>query len=97
MMHMPQQQVFMMIDNKISPDEITYFLLKNEFRSKDLWIQVQSALREVENFLKSQTQTSHTFLSVLSFFKIECMKIKHNLNYFALRQNTIQSQLNCRD
>ena len=32
-----------------------------------------------------RTQSNHIFLSVLSFFKLECLKIKHNLNHFALR------------
>ena len=32
-----------------------------------------------------RTQSNHIFLSVLSFFKLECLKIKHNLNHFAIR------------
>jgi len=32
-----------------------------------------------------RTQSNHIFLSVLSFFKLECLKIKHQLNHFALR------------
>lgn len=32
-----------------------------------------------------RTQTNHIFLSILSFFKLECLKIKHNLNHFAMR------------
>jgi hypothetical protein len=32
-----------------------------------------------------RTQSNHIFLAVLSFFKLECLKIKHNLNHFALR------------
>jgi len=32
-----------------------------------------------------RTQSNHIFLSILAFFKLECLKIKHNLNHFALR------------
>ena len=32
-----------------------------------------------------KTQSNHVFLSILSFFKLECLKIKHNINHFALR------------
>ena len=32
-----------------------------------------------------KTQSNHIFLSVLSFFKLECLKIKHKVNHFALR------------
>lgn len=32
-----------------------------------------------------RTQSNHIFLSVLSFFKLECLKIKHKINHFALR------------
>ena len=32
-----------------------------------------------------RTQSNHIFLSVLSFFKLECLKIKHKMNHFALR------------
>jgi len=32
-----------------------------------------------------RTQSNHIFLSILSFFKLECLKIKHHLNHFALR------------
>ena len=32
-----------------------------------------------------RTQSNHIFLSVLSFFKLECLKIKHKANHFALR------------
>ncbi|HFU76344.1 MAG TPA: IS701 family transposase [Arcobacter sp.] len=32
-----------------------------------------------------KTQSNHIFLSILVFFKLECLKIKHNLNHFALR------------
>lgn len=32
-----------------------------------------------------RTQSSHFFASVYSFFKLEKLKIKHNLNHFALR------------
>jgi hypothetical protein len=32
-----------------------------------------------------KTQSNHIFLSILAFFKLECLKIKHNLNHFALR------------
>ena len=31
------------------------------------------------------TQSNHIFLSILAFFKLECLKIKHKLNHFALR------------
>lgn len=33
----------------------------------------------------TKTQSNHIFLSVLSFFKLECLKIKHKMNHFALR------------
>ena len=32
-----------------------------------------------------KTQSNHIFLSVLSFFKLERLKIKHKVNHFALR------------
>jgi hypothetical protein len=32
-----------------------------------------------------RTQSNHIFLSILSFFKLECLKMKHNLNHFAMR------------
>ena len=32
-----------------------------------------------------RTQSNHIYLSVLSFFKLECLKIKHKINHFALR------------
>jgi len=32
-----------------------------------------------------RTQSNHIFLSVLAFFKLECLKIKHKMNHFALR------------
>jgi len=31
-----------------------------------------------------KTQSNHLFLSILSFFKFECLKIKGYLNYFAM-------------
>ena len=36
-----------MMDNEVSHDQITRFLLKSEFDSKDLWKQVKSTVREV--------------------------------------------------
>lgn len=38
-----------MTDNKISHDKITRFLSKNEFGSKELWLEVKSTVREVES------------------------------------------------
>ena len=32
-----------------------------------------------------RTQSNHIFLSILAFFKLECLKIKHKMNHFALR------------
>ena len=32
-----------------------------------------------------RTQSNHFFVSIYSFFKLETLKIKHNLNHFALR------------
>ena len=32
-----------------------------------------------------RTQSNHIFLSILSFFKLECLKMKHNLNHFSIR------------
>ena len=31
------------------------------------------------------TQNNHVFMSIYGFFKLECLKIKHQLNHFALR------------
>jgi IS4 transposase len=31
------------------------------------------------------TQSNHVFMSIYGFFKLECLKIKHQLNHFALR------------
>jgi len=38
-----------MMDNEVSHDQITRFLLKNEFNSKDLWKEVKPTVREVES------------------------------------------------
>jgi hypothetical protein len=32
-----------------------------------------------------KTQSNHIFLSILAFFKLETLKIKHHLNHFALK------------
>jgi len=37
-----------MMDNKVTHDQITRFLSKNEFSSKDLWKRVKSTVREIE-------------------------------------------------
>ncbi|GMT43836.1 MAG: hypothetical protein IEMM0003_0655 [bacterium] len=37
-----------MMDNKVSHDQITRFLSKNEFTSKELWKKVKTTVREVE-------------------------------------------------
>ena len=40
------------------------------------------------------TQISHLVMSMISFFKLECLKIKHNLNHFALKAKIlIKAQL----
>ena len=31
------------------------------------------------------TQNNHVFMSIYGFFKLECLKIKPQLNHFALR------------
>lgn len=36
-----------------------------------------------------RTQSNHIFLSILSFFKLECLKIKHKLNHFAIRMKLL--------
>jgi len=36
-----------------------------------------------------RTQSNHIFLSILSFFKLECLKIKHKMNHFALRSKLL--------
>jgi len=36
-----------------------------------------------------KTQSNHIFLSIYSFFKLECLKIKHHLNHFALRMKLL--------
>ncbi len=38
-----------MVNNAVSHDQITRFLSKNEFTSKELWKQVKQTLREVES------------------------------------------------
>ena len=38
-----------MMDNEISHDQITRFLSKNEFTSKELWLKVKKMVREVES------------------------------------------------
>ena len=40
-----------MTDNEVSHDQITRFLSKNEFGSKDLWKEVKKTVREVVSFL----------------------------------------------
>ena len=32
-----------------------------------------------------KTQSNHIFMAIFSFFKLECLKIKHKMNHFALR------------
>ena len=32
-----------------------------------------------------RTQINHIFLSIMAVFKLECLKIKHHLNHFALK------------
>ncbi len=36
-----------------------------------------------------RTQSNHIFMAVYSFFKLECLKIKHHLNHFALRMKLL--------
>ena len=36
-----------------------------------------------------KTQSNHIFLAIYSFFKLECLKIKHHLNHFALRMKLL--------
>ena len=38
-----------MVDNAVSHDQITRFLSKNEFTSKELWKRVKKTVREVES------------------------------------------------
>lgn len=38
-----------MMDNAVSHDQITRFLSKNEFTSKDLWLQVKATVRKIES------------------------------------------------
>ncbi len=38
-----------MMDNEISHDQITRFLSKNEFDSKELWLKVKKTVREIES------------------------------------------------
>ena len=37
----------------------------------------------------TRTRSNHIYLSVLSFFKLECLKIKHKINHFALRSKLL--------
>jgi len=37
-----------MLDNEISHDQVTRFLSKNEFTSKELWRKVKRTIREVD-------------------------------------------------
>ncbi len=32
-----------------------------------------------------KTQNNHVFMSIYAAFKLECLKLKHHLNHFALR------------
>ena len=48
------------------------------------------SLKHNVDFAKSPTKTiltqsNHVFLSIMAFFKLECLKIKHKLNHFAMR------------
>ena len=36
-----------------------------------------------------RTQSNHIFMAIFSFFKLECLKIKHHLNHFALRMKLL--------
>ena len=38
-----------MLDGEVSHDQVTRFLSKNEFNSKDLWHRVKKTVREVES------------------------------------------------
>ena len=35
------------------------------------------------------TQISHLVMSMIAVFKLECLKIKHHINHFALRANVL--------
>jgi IS4 transposase len=37
----------------------------------------------------TRTQSNHIFMAILSFFKLEKLKIKHHLNHFALRMKLL--------
>ena len=52
------------------------------------------SLKHNVDFAKSptktiRTQSNHIYLSILSFFKLECLKIKHKMNHFALRMKLL--------
>ena len=38
-----------MMNNEVSHDQVTRFLSKNEFTSKDLWLKVKSTVRKIES------------------------------------------------
>lgn len=38
-----------MVDGEISHDQVTRFLSKQDYGSKDLWLHVKSTVREIEN------------------------------------------------
>ena len=38
---------------------------------------------------RETTQISHLVMSMIAVFKLECLKIKHHLNHFALRAKVL--------
>ena len=91
------KQVF---TNKDGSSGILYLICSDENLSYDKITAIYQKRWNVEVFHKSiksnaclaksptrtlRTQSNHFFASIYSFFKLEMLKIKHNLNHFALR------------
>jgi len=56
----------------------------------DKSLKTDKSLKHNANLAKSptrtvKTQSNHIVLSILAFFKLETLKIKHHLNHFALK------------
>ena len=72
-------------DTTLDKDQIS-IIYKKRWKVEEY----HKSLKHNANLAKSptktvKTQSNHIFLSILAFFKLETLKIKHHLNHFALK------------
>ena len=72
-------------DDNLNYDKITAIYQKR-WRVEVFHKSIKSNTRLAKSPTKTvRTQSNHFFVSIYSFFKLEMLKVKHNLNHFALR------------